>query len=201
MRKPDRKEKRLCEMCKGVFECAAYLKGKSGRFCSSSCSAKRQKKIPRLTRPCDFCHKEYKYEKIKNGKTRYCSRICQNRFQAFQLKGKPIKIGTKLKISKGNKGKKHPKLAEYNRQNPKKGALSTNWKGGITPENKRIRHQREYIQWRNNVFARDNWICQDCSQRGGNLEAHHVRPFALFPALRFDIDNGRTLCKPCHSNY
>ena len=57
----------------------------------------------------------------------------------------------------------------------------------------------EYRLWREAVFARDNFICQKCSKRGGNLEAHHIKSFKNFPELRFAIDNGLTLCVLCHN--
>ena len=78
------------------------------------------------------------------------------------------------------------------------------WKGGITPENHKIRQSIENRLWREAVFARDNWACQGCYARSGNgkavfLEAHHIKSFVKFPKLRFAIDNGLTLCKQCHN--
>src|SRR3990167_1818417 len=74
-----------------------------------------------------------------------------------------------------------------------------NWQGGITPENKRIRNSKDYILWRTAVFMRDDYTCQGCRQIGGDLEADHIKPFALYPELRLAIDNGRTLCIDCHT--
>ena len=79
-----------------------------------------------------------------------------------------------------------------------KGEKNNSWKGGISPENELIRHGIEYRLWREAVFARDNWTCQECQMRGGDLHAHHIQSFADHPELRFAIDNGKALCKECH---
>ena len=73
-----------------------------------------------------------------------------------------------------------------------------NWKGGKTSENQRERNSAAYAAWRKAVFVRDEFTCQLCGQVGGNLNAHHIKPFAEFPDLRFDESNGITLCKRCH---
>lgn len=51
--------------------------------------------------------------------------------------------------------------------------------------------------WSRAVIARDG-SCVDCGSTVG-LCAHHKEPWASNPAGRYDIDNGETLCKLCHS--
>lgn len=72
------------------------------------------------------------------------------------------------------------------------------WKGGVTKENKIARTRIEYKLWREAVFKRDDWTCQFCKERGGELNADHIKSFAYYPKLRYDVNNGRTLCLPCH---
>lgn len=78
------------------------------------------------------------------------------------------------------------------------GKFNANYKGGVTPINSKLRKSEQYIQWRKAVFERDNYTCINCNQHGGDLHADHIKPFAVFPELRYDINNGRTLCKKCH---
>jgi recombinational DNA repair protein (RecF pathway) len=67
-----------------------------------------------------------------------------------------------------------------------------------TPEPRRLKHSAIGIEWRKAVFARDDYRCLDCGERGGKIQADHIYPFHYFPRLRFDINNGRTLCVECH---
>lgn len=79
------------------------------------------------------------------------------------------------------------------------GSKHPNWQGGITPEHSIIRNSFAMKSWRKAVFERDSFTCQLCGDdNGGNLNAHHIKPFALYPELRFDVDNGLTLCESCH---
>lgn len=63
---------------------------------------------------------------------------------------------------------------------------------------KRLKASKKAQDWRKKIFERDNYTCQTCGERGGKLEAHHIKPFAYFPKLRWIISNGVTLCIPCH---
>jgi 5-methylcytosine-specific restriction endonuclease McrA len=98
-----------------------------------------------------------------------------------------------------------PRTLEYRKKMSRLliGKNNPNWQGGITPINRRIRHSLEYRLWRESVFIRDDWTCIWCgakSRKGARvcLNADHIKPFALYPELRFSIDNGRTLCVDCH---
>lgn len=105
-------------------------------------------------------------------------------------KGKKFSKTHKENLSKSNKGKSRGK-----------GEKNPNWKGGITPENVKIRTSIETRLWREAVFARDSWTCQKTKIRGGKLHPHHIQNFAQYPELRFAIDNGITLSEKAHKEF
>ena len=125
-------------------------------------------------------------------------------------KGYVVTEETKKKLSNAHLGSNH-----------------WNWHGGISKLQNVIRNLFLYKDWRIAVFKKDNYICQDCFKRGGNLEAHHLRPFSIILneflrqynqfspvedkeilvrlAIKYEpfwnVSNGQTLCDKCHDLY
>lgn len=168
---------------------------------------------------CFICEKEKEVQRCRNKKNKhhFCSRKCEIKWrkkQHFSLKTE-FKKGEKgykktkewkENIAKAHRGMKKPwaknlpqlfkKGHSYNQ-----GENHPNFKGGITPENKKIRNSKEYKKWRKAVFKYDNWTCWICEIRGGKLHPHHLNRFAEYPKLRFIVRNGLTLCEFCHKIY
>ena len=63
--------------------------------------------------------------------------------------------------------------------------------------NQLARKNKNYQEWRKAVFKRDNYTCQKCGNNSG-LHPHHIKSFANFKDLRYEINNGITLCNICH---
>jgi len=169
-------------------------------------------------RKCNYCNKELPHRKpSRNFKLVFCNREHQNLFYKEnshlysgkkskkykeRINKKCLKCGKEFKVSqyreKTSKFCSRSCVARYYNSVVKYGKDNPAWKGGISPINERIRQSKEYKLWRESVFKRDNYSCIWCGKTGGILNADHIKPFALYPELRFAIDNGRTLCIDCH---
>lgn len=58
----------------------------------------------------------------------------------------------------------------------------------------------KYNEWARQVKERDNYTCQHCGmQIIEHLQAHHMIPWEDNIELRFEISNGMTLCRVCHT--
>lgn len=150
---------------------------------------------------CTICSTEFRTFpcRLRSGFKQYCSRKCslQSRFsqesKTCATCGKEfVRHKSRTKYGRGIYCSRPCKYHAISKE------LSHLWKGGITPENKKIRTSLQYKQWRKSVFDRDNYTCQACGARGCELHADHELPFAYFPDLRFEVLNGRTLCVNCH---
>ena|SRR3990167_4743674 len=94
---------------------------------------------------------------------------------------------TKLRISENRKGKGC-------------GEANGNWKGnqGVQEIKHRLRGTTEWKNWRKAIFLRDNYTCGECGKVGGYLEPNHIIPLRLEMDKKFNVNNGITLCRPCH---
>lgn len=220
-----RTEKRNCNFCKKelLITRSDQLK-KEHNYCNTSCyNHKMKRKYIDGYRQCKNpeCSNQFPYRnslKIRGVrcyhtgvfigaiKQMFCSRKCslgfRNKFDnPARTKSGRSKISAFAK--KRGIGHLHSKQAFEKRRKTITGKNHWNWQGGKTDESRKLRNSYEYKQWRNAVFIRDNYTCQECKAKscGGNkviLNADHIKPFAFYPELRFDINNGKTLCLDCH---
>lgn len=154
----------------------------------------------------DFIRRSYKGSRNPNygKKHKGLNAGNKNPMKRDDVKNKMVETRKRNKnYSAWNKGKKY--LGKE--KNP-------NWKGGITPLNKKIRYSFEYRLWIKFCMQRDNYTCQKCEIIGGNLEVHHLNPLSniikenniknLEDAQKcekvWDLENGITLCQKCHSD-
>jgi 5-methylcytosine-specific restriction endonuclease McrA len=212
-------ENRRCLICgKEYYVIRAILEKGYGKYCSHKCAYLDKKGNINKCLVCGnkiyiipsklrlglgkFCSNKCKNESLKNGELNKC-KLCGNTYYRTRYyidKNTHPYCSRKCydEYSKEHgswtKGKHLPQLTGKNHPN---------WQGGITPKNMILRKSLEYKFWREAVFKRDNYTCVFCGARNGNgkrveLEADHIKRFANYPELRFDVNNGRTLCKNCH---
>lgn len=79
-----------------------------------------------------------------------------------------------------------------------RGEKNPAWKGGTGNPNSGIRSSYKYQAWRRDVLVRDQFTCQRCGHKLTQIVVHHIKEFDDYPELRFDFDNGKTLCRACH---
>lgn len=113
-----------------------------------------------------------------------------------------LQMKRRMKDPKNNPMKNSKTIEKYKRTleetGIRKGENNPAWKGGVTPENLRIRSSLEMEIWRNIVFERDGYKCQIC-ESNKNIEANHIKKFSTHKKLRLESTNGITLCKNCHN--
>jgi biotin operon repressor len=108
----------------------------------------------------------------------------KRRKRGGELRGKTMSLASREKMSAAKKGKYV-------------GKLNSNWKGNLVSDE--VRERRSYIakKWRKQVTERDDHKCQKCGSRD-KLHAHHIKEFKDHPDLRWDLNNGITVCVFCH---
>src|SRR5687767_13058173 len=94
---------------------------------------------------------------VTRDQTKFCSRDCRSTATTKPLPtcvqcGGPVKHRSARLCSY--------KCAGSWRSSNFRGPRNHNWKGGTKAERQRLMEQKEYKQWRTEVFERDNYTCQ-----------------------------------------
>ena len=159
-----------------------------------------------MVKICTTCRREFKrpagFSNKQWAERLYCSLTCSGEARKLRRVSK-LCLGCKtlFKVPKHLEARKFcsRRCKEQNQAMfAPKGEDAPNWQGGISAVNNKIRHSKQYRDWRKKVFERDGYTCQGCGLRGGTLNADHIKSFAQHAELRMDVNNGRTLCVPCH---
>lgn len=95
------------------------------------------------------------------------------------------------------KSPEHIRKMAISRRGKCAGADHYNWKGGYVDPTARERRSYKAKQWRDAVKKRDEHKCVECGSTK-SLHAHHIKGWQKHPELRYDIDNGLTLCVRHH---
>lgn len=154
-------------------------------------------------------HTEEAKKKMRETALRLGTKPTKETIEAARItnKGKKYSLGkhhtkeTKEKMSNAHTGEKNHFFGKHHSAETiekMSGINNHNWKGGLSRERDIIKSKQEYKDWRKEVFRRDGYTCVRCLERGGDLNAHHILSFTGFSKERFKVDNGATLCVPCH---
>lgn len=187
--------------CKG---CGNYYEGRGSLFCSVVCSSKDTERRTKQAQAikgkfqngeninCKMCKSPFYVSKYYINKKQFCSSACTYKHYSEIFKGKVAWNKGLRGVMKANSGS----FIDY----------------GRTEFKNKVRHLVEMSWWRKDVYSRDDYTCQACGVRGGELHADHVVPLAeiinryeiktLESARKcvelWDTLNGRTLCIDCH---
>lgn len=171
-----------CETCDGEFA-VPQVRAEKAKYCSRACD--HIAKVKRVDRICAVCGNVYQCK--PSSRTHHCSRACGN----VSTSKPKIQIGCQ---HCGTTFDVWPSLAKRQFCSPKcRYAFQR-------AQNRAGRGTARYNEWRAEVFERAGYRCEDCGTLSGPKQAHHIQPWAKFPALRYDISNGMCLCQSCHSN-
>lgn len=206
-----------CLNCKKEFYIkSSYIKKGRGKYCSKKCQFEHKTKINTLNCICENCGKIFKttISIFISKRARHCSKKCSienrkdemvafNKLKYSQVTLRCLNCKQKFLVIKGRYKTGNVKFCSLKcRVEYCVGDKSHTWKGGLTDKNIIERGRAKYSNWRKNIFKRDNFECQKCFDNNGhNLNVHHINNFSTNVKLRYDVNNGITLCKSCHKKF
>lgn len=153
-----------------------------------------------VSRTCQYCSKTFQTYKAwlrKGSAGKYCSMSCASRANptpSHKVEKNCMECGVEYLVKRY--AAEQSKFCSRQCQRVYFGKThraenATNWRGGSTvrPWNSKV--------WARAVKGRD-LVCVDCGAES-LLQAHHLKSYAEYSELRFDVSNGITLCVECHA--
>lgn len=178
-----------CECSCGVTHLVAASNLKSGRIKSCGCLVANRTKVDKQK----FGRlKPVERIKRKGSQRNYWRCICE--------------CGKETVVSTSNLNSGHIKSCGCLRGELVTGENSRFYNPELTDEerllsNRYVSKDKNIYKWRNSIYEKNDYTCQRCFQRGGELNAHHLDGWNWCKEKRFDIDNGITLCVKCHKDF
>jgi hypothetical protein len=207
----DRKTGKFIKNIEAFRECPVCITNFSPRlnkqkFCSRICFAKFYTK--NKLRNCIVCKKEFYAERMK---TKFCSSICYGK---TLMKVKPLKQKYQKKFvikiceecgfefivnpARKNRARFCDRVCKGRFFRGEKSCHYKHNREELVTSNREDGSYR-YREWSLSIKKRDCWTCRinnsDCR---GRLESHHILSWKNYPELRYDINNGITLCLAHH---
>ena len=155
---------------------------------------------------CRVCGKAFNVRPARASLAKYCSNACRGIGHGRQFSGEASPTWRNAALTRACRhcGK------EFRTYQPQQIYCSRSCSDVAAVRYRGTRHPRynpdsrhrgrgtKYEKWCDIVLARDNHTCRDCGAQNVELHAHHIHSFKDHPNLRFDADNGLTLCYRCH---
>lgn len=184
------------------------------KFCSRKCYwTSPHKKISTVDKVCPECNQTFSRkpkESVKQwDKKKFCSFHCNGKatLRGHKVWNKGIKLSSEQAYRCGNamRGKKHRLetliIMKERALRKEKHPLWIKDRNELkrSGQSNKDRRSSAYVLWRKDVLERDKWKCRiidgNCE---GKIEVHHILSYTEYPKLRYEINNGITLCKKHH---
>lgn len=175
-----------CEHCGNEFETYPSEVARR-RYCSRACNMAAKNAATWVDQTCEHCGQPFRTKRSQTwrGYGRFCSKACG---YAAQKTGE---TRTCAECGKSFYRSARDLTVRASRFCSKECAA-------VARRVSKERRMAKYREWRTSVLKRDNYTCRHCGSQKPHLHAHHIKPWAQHPELRFDVSNGLTLCDDCH---
>lgn len=194
-----------CEYCELPFKVTPSMLKRGRKCCSHACSKANLWRNPKYRKHMSEVHKgKHHVGTFKKG-----YKPSKEVRDKISIAGKGRKVWNKglknpQKIKEETRTKLSRNMKELRRKrkdwNVLRGKNHHNWKPPELRKKSEKKHlDGRYRDWMKAVKNRDSWKCKISDENcKGRLEAHHILRWSDFPKLRYEINNGITLCHAHH---